>query len=105
MAPSSLNVLALLPLSEAQRTRLEAGAPGARYAYVAPAPGPMLGSASPSVSPSATRCATRPRPSQSSGLQAKSTVAKPSSAHDVATLTDATRTRYCKMPGYERTHI
>lgn len=47
MAPSSLNVLVLLPLSEAQRTRLEAGAPGARYAYVAPAPGSMLGSPSP----------------------------------------------------------
>ena len=60
MAPSSLNVLVLLPLSEAQRTRLEAGAPGARYAYVAPAPGSMLGSPSPSVSPSATRYATRP---------------------------------------------
>lgn len=63
MTPSSLDVLVLLPLSEAQRTRLEAGAPGARYAYVAPAPGSMLGSASPSVSPSATRYATRP-PSQ-----------------------------------------
>lgn len=47
MAPSSLNVLVLLPLSEAQRARLEAGAPGARYAYVAPAPGSMLGSPSP----------------------------------------------------------
>lgn len=63
MTPSSLNVLVLLPLSEAQRTRLEAGAPGARYAYVAPVPRSMLGSASPSVSPSATRCTTRP-PSQ-----------------------------------------
>lgn len=34
-------------MSEAQRTRLVAGAPGARYAYVAPAPGSMLGSSSP----------------------------------------------------------
>ena len=57
MTPSSLNVLVLLPLSEAQRTRLEAGAPGARYACVAPAPRSMPGS------PSATRYATRP-PSQ-----------------------------------------
>lgn len=67
MTPSSLNVLVLLPLSEAQRTRLEAGAPGARYAYVAPAPRSMLGSPSPSVSPSATRCAIGPVPANLAG--------------------------------------
>ena len=47
MQASDLNVLALLPLSDSQRTRLESGAPGARYAYVEPVAGAMLGTPTP----------------------------------------------------------
>lgn len=43
MTASSLNVLVILPLSDAQRARLEAGAPSARYTYVPAKPGAMLG--------------------------------------------------------------
>lgn len=43
---SDLNVLVLLPLGNKQRARLEKGAPGARFTYVTPAAGAMLGNAS-----------------------------------------------------------
>ena len=35
-ASNPLNVLVLLPLTDEQRARLEAGAPHARYTYVTP---------------------------------------------------------------------
>ena len=44
---TSLNILVLLPLSDEQRTRLEKGAPGARFTYVAPDDGAMLGAPTP----------------------------------------------------------
>lgn len=43
MTASSPNVLVILPLNDAQRARLEAGAPSAHYTYVAAKPGAMLG--------------------------------------------------------------
>lgn len=43
MPGSTLNVLVLPPFNEQQRTRLEASAPYARFTYVVPMPGAMLG--------------------------------------------------------------
>ena len=43
MAGSALSVLVLPPFNKQQRTRLEASAPHARFTYVTPKPGAMLG--------------------------------------------------------------